>query len=175
MLLFLNIDCLLAPPADASGPAHDGTTGLRRFEAVLHAWPQLRVVITSDRRYRMTLALFRSFFSMPLRSRLIATTPLYFGSAGRQTRRREDEVMDWLCGESLTGEPWLALDDSSHGYAAHAERLIECETFTEAAARHLIERLRQATHDRLSAPAWACFLNGALHHDIDDREIPLAA
>jgi len=142
MLLFLNIDCVLTPPSDAIGPDYDSATGVRRLEALLGTWPQLRAVITSDRRYRMTLQHFRSFFSMPLRHRLIATTPLYGLRHGEPKRRREEEIADWLQRTGLTDDgEWLALDDSRADYARHARRLVACDTLTREAVVELHEQL----------------------------------
>ncbi|HEV8314915.1 MAG TPA: hypothetical protein VGQ23_17775 [Burkholderiaceae bacterium] len=59
-------------------------------------WPQLRVVVTSERRYRMTLEHFRSFLTASLRHHLIATTFLYAVRPPCAARTREDEVLEWL-------------------------------------------------------------------------------
>jgi hypothetical protein len=145
MLLFLNIDCVLAPPADAVGPHADGAAGVRRFEAVLHAWPQLRVVVTSDRRYRMTLEHFRGFFAVEFRHRLIATTPLYSARTQVSRRTREDEVLDWLRHAASEHADWLALDSRADDYAAHADRLLLCTTLTRSVVAELnAELLRRA-------------------------------
>ena len=116
MLLFLNIDCVLAPPADAAGPGSHGAEGVRRLEAVLGAWPHLRVVVTSERRYRMTLTHFRRFVAAEFQHRLIGTTLLY-GSCKQAARRRtrEDEVLDWLRAATSEHPDWLALELAGAG------------------------------------------------------------
>lgn len=146
MLLFLNIDCVLAPPADALGPSFQGHTGIRRLEAVLHAWPQLQVVITSDRRYRMTLEHFRGFFSEELRHRVVAVTKLYAVEGKRAGRSREDEVLDFLDGFEPPAADWLVLDRYSGDYPAHAERLVFCRTLTGEVVAALLAALRRCAH-----------------------------
>jgi hypothetical protein len=130
MLLFLNIDCVLAPPSDAIGPRSDGAAGVRRLEAVLHTWPHLRIVVTSDRRYRMTLEHFRDFFAAEFQHRLIATTLVYGARTQSARRTREDEVLEWLGRAAPEHSDWLALDNRADDYAAHADRLLSCTTLT---------------------------------------------
>lgn len=149
MLLFLNIDCVLAPPADALGPSFQGHTGMRRLEAVLHAWPRLKVVITSDRRYRMTLEHFRGFFSEELRRRVVAVTKLYAVEGKRAGRSREDEVLDFLDGFEPDAEDWLVLDRYRGDYPTHAERLVFCRTLTGEVVASLLAALRRCA---LAAP-----------------------
>ncbi len=152
MLLFLNIDCVLAPPADALGPSFQGHTGVRRLEAVLHAWPQLRLVITSDRRYRMTLEHFRGFFSEELRHRVVAVTRLYAVDGKKAGRSREDEVLEFLGGFERGAANWLVLDRYEGDYIAHAERLVLCSTLTVEVVAALLAALRRCAHaDPISA------------------------
>lgn len=130
MLLFLNIDCVLSPPADALGPLFESDAGVRRLESVLSDWPQLRLVVTSDRRYRMTLGHFRGFFAVEFRHSLIATTPLYGERRRAACRTREDEVLDWLDGSTLGRRPWLAVDSCVTDYVTCADKLLLCTTLT---------------------------------------------
>jgi hypothetical protein len=145
MLLFLNIDCVLDVPSDDAGPRGDGASGIRRLEAVLETWPQWCVVVTSERRYRMTLAHFRGFFDAPLRPRVIGTTPLYDRRRPLPRRTREDEIEDFLAQEARSGAPWVAVDNRSSQYPGAAGRLVCCESFTAHAAARLHSALmRQA-------------------------------
>ena len=168
MFMFLNLDCVLAVPADALGPRGNGTIGLRRLERLLGASPECSVIITGDRRYRMTLQHFRGFFSPAFRQRLIATTLIYPSEArGRMTRL--NEVNDWLVHTSSSAEDWLALDNCPDDYARAPHRLVYCETLTEKVASvlgaALLHRSDRAEIDiapvsaLLAAPA-----NGAVLH-----------
>lgn len=141
MLLFLNIDCVLDPPADAVDPQSDSAVGVRRLEAVMLDWRQLRIVVTSDRRYRMTLEHFRGFLVPALQHRLIATTLLYGGHVHATRRTREDEVLDWLRHEECEHADWLALDSCVGDYMAHADRLLPCTTLTRNVVADLHARL----------------------------------
>ena len=154
MLLFLNIDCVLAVPSDATGPQHDGATGIRRLETVLETWPQWRVVITSERRYRMTLEHFRRFFGPRLRPRLVGTTPPYQPLDRGRGHTREQEVMDYLAREAHPGIDWLALDDRASEYPAHAARLVCCQTLTEEAETRLHAVLMRRAVQRESVVHW---------------------
>jgi hypothetical protein len=137
MLLFLNIDCVLDVPSDAAGPASDGAGGIRRLEAVLERWPSCRVVVTSERRYRMTLAHFRGFFSPPMRHRLVGTTLLYDPRSAVPPRTRGDEIADYLAHGLRAGAGWVALDRRADGFSHARDRLVCCESFTAHAAAQL--------------------------------------
>lgn len=130
MLLFLNFDCVLCVPADAAGPQGRGDTGIRRLESVLNAWPALRVVITSDRRYHWTLEHFRGFLAPEFQHRVIATTLLYDPRAPSGRRTREHEILDWLELVGADHSEWLALDDRHADYDANSDRLLVCHGIT---------------------------------------------
>jgi hypothetical protein len=161
MLLFLNIDCALEVPADADGLGNDSSIGLRRLEAFLRAWPQLRIVVTSERRYRMTLEHFRSFFAADLRHRLMATTFLYAVRPPCAARTREDEVLEWLRHKVPACTDWLAIDDRAPDYTAHAERVIICSGLSRQAIAQLHSRLLMRACEResvVSTKGAACLL-----------------
>lgn len=157
MLLFLNFDCVLAPPADDAGPGSGGASGVRRLEGLLRDWPHVRIVVTSGRRYRLTLAHFRSFVAAEFRHRLIATTLLYGrGTQAVRRRTREDEVLDWLEAARCEHADWLALDSGRHDYVEHADRLLLCTTLTHSAVARLhcelLRRSRRAIHHSRRSP-----------------------
>ncbi len=140
MLLFLNLDCVLAIPADALGPRGNGADGVHRLERLGFEFPSLRIVVTGARRYRMTLGQLRGFFDVAFGPRLVATTPLYL--ADRQVpHTRLDEIADWLSGSAAADEDWLALDDCPRAFLPARERLIQCETFTASVASELRREL----------------------------------
>jgi hypothetical protein len=159
MLLFLNFDCVLSVPADAAGPQGRSDAGIRRLESVLHAWPALRVVITSDRRYHWTLEHFRSFLALEFQHRVVATTLLYDPRAPSASRTREDEILEWLDHGGPRTPAWWALDDRTQDYAAHAHRLLPCNTFTSLVLDTLHVRLLQAT-DASSVATLAPLIEG---------------
>jgi len=164
MLLFLNIDCVLDVPSDAAGPGGGGAVGLRRLESVLQAWPRWGVVVTSERRYRMTLEHFRHFFSADLRPRVVATTPLYDRRSPDAPCVRQDEVLDHLA-RHAPGAPWVAVDARASDYPRAGWRLVCCESFTEPAAAALQRALsRAACEPRVrTRPPPACAAPGAWH------------
>lgn len=142
MLLFVNLDCVLAIPADALGPRGSGALGVRRLERIAAEFPALRVVVTGARRYRMTLADLRGFFGAAFAPRLIATTLLY-AAQGRAPRSRLDEIVDWLERCDAPHADWLALDDRARDFARLPERLVHCETLTAGVANELGDRMRR--------------------------------
>lgn len=144
MLLFLNIDCLLSvtPPTPAT-PGAPEALGLPGFEAVLDAWPQLRVVITSELRYRMTIEQLRSLFAPHRRPRIIATTLQYGALAYEGALGREQEIVHWLRHVHAEAADWLALDHRRGDFQQHADRLVACTGFDRSACDELHARLLQ--------------------------------
>jgi hypothetical protein len=142
MLLFLNLDCVLAIPADALGPRGNGADGVHRFERLGFEFPSLRVVVTGARRYRMTLAQLRGFFSAAFGPRLIATTPLYMPDR-HAPRTCLDEIADWLASTGADEEGWLVLDHCARDFLSARERLVHCSTFTASVASELRRELSQ--------------------------------
>lgn len=144
MLVFLNIECLLpkaTPTAQAAGPAE--LLGLPGFESVLDAWPQLRVVVTSELRYCMTIEQLRSLFAPRCRDRVIATSLLYGALARGAALSREQEIQDWLHHARADDADWLALDRRADGFQAHIDRLVVCDGFDRVALAELQSLLRQ--------------------------------
>ncbi|MBZ8141117.1 hypothetical protein CLD22_14540 [Rubrivivax gelatinosus] len=143
MLIFLNTDCLTGA-ADAAAHARGGVPG---FEAVLQAWPQLRLVLTSERRHWTTIDRLGAMFSAPLRTRILGTTPIY-GALAQSRPGREDEILDWLRQGDADDADWLAVDDRRDEFHAHTHRLIACRWFGPAEAEALHERLHQRSLQR---------------------------
>lgn len=156
MLLFLNFDCVLCVPADAAGPQGRGDTGVRRLESVLNAWPALRVVITSDRRYRWTLEHFRGFLAPEFQHRVVATTPVYDPRVPSTRRKREAEISDWLELVGLQRSDWLALDNRDADFESNTDRLLTCQSITSKARDELHARLLELVEppDTRHAPAY---------------------
>ncbi|MBK1688920.1 HAD domain-containing protein [Rubrivivax gelatinosus] len=135
MLIFVNTECLV-------NHADDGHGGLPGFEAVLHAWPQLRVVLADERRHWTTIERLRAPFSAPLHARILGTTPIY-GALAQSRPGREDEILDWLRQADAEEADWLAVDDRSDEFHAHAHRLLPCRRFGAAEADELHARLQR--------------------------------
>lgn len=154
MLVFLNIDCLLDRTATATAlpAATEGVEpiGLPGFESALEAWPQMRVVITGERRYRMTIEQLRAPFAPPYRPRVIATTLLYGALARGAAPTREQEILDWLRHADALHADWLALDHRSDDFQAHADRLLACSPFDRWSLERLHARLLQRTAGRVA-------------------------
>ena len=143
MLVFLNIDCLVRQVSAAAGTAAGEPLCVPAFESVLDAWPRLRLVITSDCRYRMTIEQLRAQFAPPYRPRVIATTLLYGALATHTALTREQEILDWLRHADALHADWLALDDRGADFQAHADRLLGCVRFDRPTLELLHARLLQ--------------------------------
>jgi len=141
MLVFVNLDCMLPAGPDAASP--DEGLGVSAFESVLDAWPQLRVVITSELRYRMTIEQLRAIFSARCRQRVIATSLLYGALAQGATLTREQEILDWLRHADAPHADWLALDKPGVEFQLHADRLVACARFDRPALARLHAHLLQ--------------------------------
>lgn len=138
MLIFVNTECL-TNQHDATDGGHGGLPG---FEAVLQAWPQLRVVLADERRHWTTIDRLRAPFSVPLHGRILGTTPIY-GALAQSRPGREDEILDWLRQADAEDADWLAIDDRADEFHAHGHRLLACRRFGAAEAAELHGRLHR--------------------------------
>ncbi len=139
MLLFLNLECILG--SSSYGAHAPGALGLPDFEAALAAWPALRIVITSEMRYRMTLEALRGCFSPGFRSQVVDTT-LHYGALAQGPRlTREQEIQDWLWHARERGADWIALDNRIEDFARHADRLVACPAFSAVVISELQTKL----------------------------------
>ena len=139
MYLFVDTDCLRTP-FDA---VDDGRGGLAGFEAVLHGWPQARLVLTTERRHWTTLERLRDEFSLRLRPRVVGTTRFHGALAGSPRPPRERDVEHWLRATGADDADWLALDDRPDDYDRHPQRHLHCRRFAAADADALQQRLLQ--------------------------------
>jgi hypothetical protein len=104
MILFLDFDGVLHPdPCEKN----ELFCNLVNFEALLRAYPDIEVVISSTWRLTFDITSLRSYFSEDLQHRIIDKTPRC--SAVNYPRGRECE--EWLQREQRQDEVWLAIDD----------------------------------------------------------------
>lgn len=139
MLLFLNLECILG--SSSYGAHAPDALGVPAFEAALAAWPSLRIVITSEMRYRMTLEALRGCFSPGFRAQVVDTT-LHYGALSQGPRlTREQEIQDWLWHARERGADWIALDNRVEDFVRHADRLVACHEFTPQVISELQTKL----------------------------------
>ena len=83
-----------------------------RLAAVLEPFPNVRIVISSTWREHFCPEKILQFLPATLAARVIGHTPLCdkFGGVGS----RLSEILAYLEGNGLVGEPWIALDDQAH-------------------------------------------------------------
>jgi hypothetical protein len=125
VLVFLNLDCVSAVPLLEVDPP--GEMGVKCLEAVLLAWPQLRLVVASEARYWMTLEQMRALFSTRCRHRVMATTLFYGALSQQRARTREAEILDWLRHAGVPQADWLALDNRQDHFPTQSGRLVQCK------------------------------------------------
>lgn len=139
MLLFLNLECILG--SSSYGAHAPGALGVPDFEAALAAWPALRIVITSEMRYRMTLEALRGCFSPGFRAQVVDTTLQYGALAQGPRLTREQEIQDWLWHARERGAAWIALDNRVEDFVRHTDRLVACPDFTPQVVSELQTKL----------------------------------
>lgn len=146
MLLFLNIDCIQSVSSHDADVA--GVLGVPAFEAALAALPPLRIVITSEMRYRVTIEQLRGFFSPRFRPQVVDTT-LHYGALAQGPRlTREQEILDWLRHGRDREADWIALDNRVDDFVRFADRLVACPALSllvisELQTRLLLHAVRQ--------------------------------
>lgn len=111
MILFLDIDGVLHP----TGPSN-GDKGvlchLHRFEAVMHDFPNWKIVISSSWREEFSLETIQGFFTPNIASRIVGTTPIL--SSSRYVR--EEEIRQYLYSTGQQSATWVALDDAIYEF-----------------------------------------------------------
>lgn len=105
MILFLDIDGVLRP---LFGDKKD-LPFIPRLEAVLRAYPEVEVVISSSWREDHDLESLRALFSLDIRDRIVGRTPVLDYLDHHYIRQAE--VLAWLQEQKREGESWIALDD----------------------------------------------------------------
>lgn len=118
-----------------------------RLAAVLHPYPQIRIVITSTWREHFELETIKSFLPSVLADRVIGATQKGFVISGNGVTLRSREISKYLKDNNMENISWLALDDTSYLFFGDEENphlfLLDGDYgFTDAAATALDERLR---------------------------------
>lgn len=164
IFLALDIDGVLHSVdarTDADDPDLKPFAYLPRLEAVLRAYPDVRVVITSDWQKYHTLEELRAFFSEDLRDRIVGVSGRHPGDVDPGNRQRD--VERYFAEQRLQHTVWCAIDDDEQNYLPGAAPALCEDRFREpeecvlrAALDHLadgeiaIEELASA--GRLRAP-----------------------
>jgi hypothetical protein len=120
MILFLDFDGVLHPTYSTRT---DFFCFLPRLESVLHDFPTLKVVVSSDWRRNNSLDELRQFFSSDLRTRMIGVTPVirpYVAGV------RLLEATAWMKSAHYVG-PWAALDDDEFCWSNELPAYVHCK------------------------------------------------
>lgn len=126
MWIFLDIDGVLVPEkkfdqqVEAINLLQFDPVCLQKFEAVLHKYPQVRVVISSSWREVFEFEVVRPLFSSRIASRVVGFTPFLDPSLIHHYQYlRHQEVLEWLRQNQVQNQPWVAIDDIPEHYPPH--------------------------------------------------------
>lgn len=145
ILIFLDIDGVLHPHEHYRQAYF---SCLPRLEALLHAYPGVKIVVTSSWRESFDLHELRRFFSTEMAPRVIGLTPCI--DDGKPFRRYR-EIQQFLAQDGVLEIPWLALDDMAFHYPMPCQQLILCNLRTgfseeeERQMRRLLDQFAQGT------------------------------
>ena len=125
-----------------------------RLAVALDPFPEVRIVITSTWRKHFNIDELKGFLPPSLAVRVIGVTPEMFTIAGDGVTVRSREINRYLDTNGLSGEPWIALDDTNYLFYGYGENphllLLDGKLgFTESAAALLHQRLMEI---RISHP-----------------------
>jgi hypothetical protein len=135
-ILFLDFDGVLHPDGVAL------FSKLRLFEEHVLRMPEVEIVISSTWREDHSLDELRSYFSVPLRDRIIGVTPSLEDGYDCGGRQREIEAFLDSAGCSSDNASWVALDDMPLFFASHYPHLIltdSAQGFTESNGQALLQ------------------------------------
>jgi len=138
--IFLDFDGVMRRLSSA--PFRVDRDCVERFESVLRAHPDARIVIASAWRLGLSLESLRGLFSPDIAPRVVGITPESPGLAGQYRHR---EVVGYLERYATAGAPWVVVDDDPAHYPAGV-RLVAPdprEGFDARAAAELGEHLRE--------------------------------
>ena len=143
MIVFLDFDGVMHPTYAAD---KDYFSQRDVFEAVINAFTEVRIVISSAWRKDMPLQTLKEFFSESVRNRIIDITPTIDDEISPYWRY--EEIRLWVRQNSYEGR-WLAVDDAIHEFPPRCKQLISCDTqygFNAEAAEKLVTALNLARH-----------------------------
>ena len=116
-VLFLDFDGVLHPEVcnESMYFVHKA-----EFEALVRAFPEIDLVISSTWRLKRELSALQSLFSPDVAARIIGVTPLYADLKSVPETlvgyEREAECRAWLWERGRACDVWLALDDRSWNF-----------------------------------------------------------
>jgi len=150
MILFLDFDGVLHPRYENGPvPVEAAFCHLPRFEAVMHDFPEVQIVISSTWREQFSLDKLRTWFSADIAARIVGATPIVPADHPGSLERRESEIVAWLVEQGRSSEPWLALDDSTWQFRYCRDHLVACTSYVGLDGR-AEARLRAALRSALS-------------------------
>ena len=130
MILFLDFDGVLHPRYENGPvPVEAAFCHLPRFEAVMHDFPEVQIVISSTWREQFSLDKLRTWFSADIAARIVGATPIVPADHPGSLERRESEILAWLVEQGRSSEPWLALDDSTWQFRYCRDHLVACTSY----------------------------------------------
>jgi hypothetical protein len=118
---------------------------LPRLEAILRAFPSVRIVVSSNWRKHHDLQELQSFFSGDIAQRVIGVTPDLGATMDKRDQRglRHHEAKAWREQHHFTGA-WCALDDMPDNWLPN-DPLIFCDDgFTDEEEAALRAHLRRS-------------------------------
>lgn len=146
-VLFLDFDGVTHPDR---APRERYFEAVPLIEAVLRAYPEVDIVLSTTWRTKYPIDELRHLFSHDIAERIIGMTPNYAGERSwpelpfeRAARARHAEIQVWLHENRTIDHPWLALDDRPWWFNAGAPVLATDMNngFTSADAITLRSRL----------------------------------
>ena len=141
MIVFLDFDGVMHPTYATD---KDYFSQRNVFEAVINAFTEVRIVISSAWRKDMPLHILKGFFSESVRNRIIDITPTINDEISPYWRY--EEIRLWIRQNNYEGI-WLAVDDAIHEFPPRCKQLIGCDTqygFNVEAAEKLVVALNFA-------------------------------
>jgi hypothetical protein len=147
-VVFLDFDGV-THPEPTSGPVF---VHLPRIEAVLRAYPQVPIVLSTSWRESFPLDVLRPNFSEDISPRVLDVTPVMNWStrlhhpALLSRASRQAEIEAWLYERLTMAHPWIAIDDRAHWFEIGCRHLLFINRrtgFTSADADQLHQMLQE--------------------------------
>jgi hypothetical protein len=110
------------PRMDASGALFDREHHLRR---ILARCPNARVIISSSWRHSLSDFQLLQVLSPAVAARVVGVLTRSKRRDGTVPGDRARRVQRWLSGHGLGKSKWVALDNDSHHYKRHQQRLVQ--------------------------------------------------
>jgi hypothetical protein len=99
---------------------------LPRLEAVVRAFQDVRIVISSSWRLHRTLDEMSALFSDDIRPRILGETPVFGDGSSMPQGHRRREALAFLDARGLDRDRWVALDDMAQLWEPLDRRIIVC-------------------------------------------------